>query len=130
MKRFITVLGVGVLVVFTASLGLAKEKKPKPGPMTGTWDCQSKGGSQGDLPFTLYLDQQKEVVSGSVTSPIGGTTISSGIYRKKKVEIRIEAPDTTYVLTGKYAKGKLAGTVTTDTEKATWECQKQADSSQ
>ena len=130
MKRLITLLGIGLLVAGTTSLALAKEKKPKPLPMTGTWECQSHGGSQGDLPFTLYLEQEKETVTGSVSSPIGGTEISSGVYRKKKIEIRIDAPQTTYVLTGKYKKGKLAGTLTTDTETATWECQKQATTGQ
>lgn len=56
MKRYLIAVGVCLAILCMASLGLAKEKKPKPGPMTGTWECTSHGGSQGDTPFTLYLE--------------------------------------------------------------------------
>jgi hypothetical protein len=114
------------MVLCLASFVLAKEKKPKPGPTTGTWECTAHGSSQGDLPFTLYLEQAKEDVTGSVSSPMGGTQISSGSYKKKILEIHIDAPQTTYRLTGKLKKGQLTGEWSSgDTEKGTWEGKKQ-----
>ncbi len=58
--------------------------------MTGTWECQAKGGSQGDMPFTLYLQQNEENVDGSVSSPLGSTRISSGTFKGDTLEIHID----------------------------------------
>jgi hypothetical protein len=78
------------------------------------------------MPFTLYLEQNKEVVTGSVSSPIGGTEISSGTYKKKVLEIEINTPDRSYKITGSVKKGQLAGEWSSDNEKGTWEGKKQA----
>ena len=83
MKRILTSVAVCLAVLCLASLGVAKEKKPKPGKLAGTWECISHGSSQGDMPFTLYLEHTKEIVSGSVSSPMGGTQITSASYKKK-----------------------------------------------
>jgi hypothetical protein len=117
---------VCLLALCMGSLALANEKKPKPAPMTGTWECVSHGGSQGDMPFTLYLAQDKENVTGSVSSPIGGTQISSGTYKKKYLEIHIDTPQGNYLISGKFEKGQLAGNWSSDNEKGTWEGKKQA----
>src|SRR3990170_1029772 len=126
MKRFVIQMGICLVVLSLASLILAAEKKVKPGPLTGTWECMSHGSSQGDMPFALYLEQNKEDVSGSVSSPIGGTQISSGAFKKKKLEIQIVAPGVTYTVAGKLRKGQLSGEWSNDGgEKGTWEGKKQ-----
>ncbi len=127
MKRTLTSVGICVLVLLLASLALAKEKKPKPGPLTGTWDCVSHGGPQGDMPFTLHLEQVMENVIGSVESPIGGTQISSGSFRKKTLEIHINTSQTNYVLTAKLKKNQLTGSWSGGTDlKGAWEGKKAA----
>lgn len=113
-------------ILSLAGFLLAKESKSKPGPLTGTWECQSHGSSQGDMPFTLYLEQDKEVVTGSVSSPIGGTQISSGSFKKNVLDIEIDTPDATYKINGKLQKGQLSGEWSSADEKGTWEGKKQA----
>jgi hypothetical protein len=125
MKRILTSVAVCLAVLCLASLGVAKEKKPKPGKLTGTWECVSHGSSQGDMPFTLYLEHSKETVTGSVSSPMGGTQITSASYKKKTLEIRIDTPMGNYLLTAKLKKNQLGGAWSVDTgEKGTWEGKK------
>jgi len=125
MKRILTSLAICVAVVFFAATCLAKDKKPKPGPITGTWECTSHGSAQGDMPFTLYLEQAKEVVTGSVSSPMGGTDITSASYKKKMLEIHLDTPNGNYVVMGKLKSGQLTGTWSLDaSEKGTWEGKK------
>jgi hypothetical protein len=127
MKRVLISLAVCLAVLCLASLGVAKEKKPKPGKLTGTWECVSHGSSQGDMPFTLYLEHSKETVTGSVSSPMGGTQITSASYKKKTLEIRIDTPMGNYLLTAKLKKDQLNGAWSIDTgEKGTWEGKKAA----
>jgi len=122
MKRYSTFLGVMVLLL-AASLAGAKDKK---GPLTGTWNCQSHGGSQGDMTFTLVLEQSGENVDGSISSPMGGTQISSGTFRKNMLEIHLDTPQGAYTLMAKYTKGSLSGTWTGETDKGNWEGTKAA----
>jgi hypothetical protein len=129
MKRkliFVPVL-VGIAVLFAASFTIAEDKE---GPMTGTWTCQAHGGSQGDTPFTLILQQTGEKVEGSVDSPLGGTQISSGTFKDNTLEIHIDAGDTNYVLTAKFENGALSGTWGNENDKGTWEGKKGAAGSQ
>ena len=123
MKRRFVYIGIGITVLLTASLALGKDKK---GAMSGTWDCQAHGGSQGDTAFTLFLQQNKETVDGSISSPIGGTQISSGTFKRNMLEIHLDTPQGAYVLMGKFEKGKLSGTWSSDNDKGTWEGKKQA----
>lgn len=122
MKRNIFYLGMVITLLFAANPALAKDRK---GVLTGTWDCQSHGGPQGDLAFTLYLQQNKEMVDGSVSSPIGGTQITSGTFRKNMLEIHLDTPQGAYILLGKFEKGTLSGTWAVDTDKGVWEGKKQ-----
>ncbi len=127
MNRAVTLAGVCLLSLSTVSLVCGADKKSKPGPLTGTWECMSHGGEQGDMPFTLTLEQAKEDVTGSVSSPMGGTDISSGTFKNKTVEIHINTPNGNYTLTGKLKKNQLNGDWSTDTnQKGTWEGKKAA----
>ena len=117
MKRKI-IIGIGLALCLAASLAMAKDRK---GLMTGTWDCQAHGGSQGDMAFTLFLQQDKENVDGSISSPIGGTQISSGTFKRNLLEIHLDTPQGAYVLMAKFEKGKLSGTWSSDNDKGIWE---------
>jgi hypothetical protein len=121
MKRNLIYVGIGIAVLFMASLAIAKDKK---GPMSGTWDCQSHGGSQGDMTFTLILQQNNETVDGSISSPMGGTQISSGTFKKNMLEIHLDTPQGNYTLMAKYNKGALSGTWSSDSDKGSWEGKK------
>jgi len=122
MKRMAIHIGICLTLLLAASTAMAKDKR---GAMTGTWDCQAHGGSQGDMAFTLYLQQNKETVDGSISSPIGGTQISSGTYKKNMLEIHLDTPQGNYTLMAKFEKGKLSGTWTSDNDKGVWEGKKQ-----
>lgn len=125
MKRTVIYVAISLLILFTPSLSVARERK---GLLTGTWDCQSHGGKEGDMAFTLFLQQDKqdkEVVDGTISSPIGGTQISSGTFRRNMLEIHIDTPQGSYILMAKFEKGKLSGTWSLDEDKGVWEGKKQ-----
>ena len=111
------------LLLLSLSAAFASpQKKPNSGPLTGTWECMSRGGAQGDLAFTLYLEESKEVVTGSMSSPNGAAQITSGSFKKKFLELQIDTQQGNYVILGKLAKGRLSGTWSLDNgEKGTWE---------
>jgi hypothetical protein len=130
MKRHIVVATAFLLALGVFRPIQAKEKQAKPGPLTGTWECTSHGGPQGDLPFTLYLEQQAETVTGSVSSPMGSTELSSATFKKKDLEIHIDTPDGEYLLTAKLLKkGALSGQWSHEDLKGTWEGKIQAQKS-
>jgi hypothetical protein len=124
-----------LVVLSVTSLLAAKEIKAKPGPATGTWECTSHGGPNGDMSFTLYLEQNGDTVTGSVSSPIGSTELTTATFKKKVLEIHIDTPQGNYVLTGKLNKGQLSGTWSVDSgaggEKTSgaWEGKKSAQKS-
>lgn len=109
MKRILPLVGLCTVLSCLTGSASAKAKKQKPGPLTGTWECMSHGSSQGDIPFTLYLDQKKENVTGSVSSPQGGMDITSGTFKKNMLEIHLETPQGNHVLMGELKKGQLSG---------------------
>lgn len=121
MKRVATIV-VAVLALALVQRAVRADSQAKTGPVTGIWECMSHGGSQGDLPFTLTLEQSGQEVSGSVSSPMGGTEISSASYKNHVLEIHIDTDNVNYTLTGKVAGDKLNGQWSTDAnEKGTWE---------
>ncbi len=126
MKRPLTAALLASLALCAVSFALASEKKSKPAPLTGTWECNSHGGSQGDTPFTLHLEQDSENVTGSVESPMGGTEISSATLKNNQLEIHIDTSQGTYVLTAQLKKDQLTdGEFTNGSdEKGTWEGKK------
>jgi hypothetical protein len=123
MKRHLVLFAlIGLSIFFFASLNVAKDQETC---LTGTWDCQSKGGANGDIPFTLYLQQDGEKVDGSVASPLGDAPISVGTFKQGVLEFEISTPDGSYVLTAKLDNGALSGKWTYGAEKGTWEGNKQ-----
>jgi len=126
MKRNLVWMTIFTAMLFAASWAIAKEKEA---PMTGTWTCQAKGGPEGDMAFTLYLEQTDENVDGSVSSPLGSARLSSGSFKANTLEIHIEGDDSTYILIAKFEKGALSGTWTHESDKGTWEGKKEATAS-
>ncbi len=126
MKRIaaVSLISISMLVLFSATIAAQGNQAP----ISGTWECQAKGGTQGDTPFTLYLEQDGENVRGSVSSPMGGTQISSGSFKDNTLEIHIDADDANYVLAAKLDKGTLSGTwaSASGNDKGTWQGKKQA----
>ena len=128
MKRNLTLILIFTAFLFTASSAIANDKE---GPLTGTWNCQTKGGSEGSMPFTLYLHQNDATVEGSVSSPLGDTQITSGTFKGGTLEIHIYSPDADYVLIAKLDNGTLSGTWSKDSDdQGPWEGKKQAAGSQ
>lgn len=117
MKRKLIFIFICMAVSLAAGLVMATEKE---GPMTGTWDCQSKGGPDGDMAFTLYLQQNEGNVDGSVSSPIGDAQISSGTFKHDVLEIHINTSEGNYVLVAKFDKDTLSGTWSKDNDNGTW----------
>jgi hypothetical protein len=119
MKGSLILIGICLTVLFTVSVGMTKDRKTS---LSGTWDCVAHGGPQGDMAFTLYLQQSKEVVDGSITSPLGGTQVSSGALRKNELELHFDLPQGSYTLMGRLEKGgKIVGAWSLESEKGSWE---------
>ena len=123
MKRNFICGVVGLTVLLAGSPAIGKGRKVA---LSGTWDCQAHGGPQGDMAFTLYLQQNKETVDGNISSPLGATQITSGTIRKNQLEIHFDMPQGSYTLMGKFEKGKLTGAWSLDTDKGAWEGNKHA----
>jgi hypothetical protein len=123
MMRRVILLGlIAVSMSLIAGRAIARDQDA---PLTGTWDCQSKGGPDGDLTFTLYLQQDGENVDGSVSSPLGDAPISFGSFKQGVLEIEIDTPEGNYILKAKLGDRTLTGTFTYNNEKGTWEGKKQ-----
>lgn len=128
MKRNVVVFALAFVTLAFATAAVAQEKKAG-GPVAGTWQCTAHGGPNGDLPFTLYLEQTNESVSGSISSPMGDTDLSSATFASGKLEIHINGGDENYTLTAKLENGALTGGEwsTDGGEKGTWEGKKGTD---
>jgi len=82
MKGTLALVGVCLLVAAAANLAVGEGNEPKPGPLTGTWECVAHSSVQGDVPSTLKLEQIKEAVSGTLTNSSGDYPLSSASYKK------------------------------------------------
>ena len=127
MKRKLTLLGIGLAVVFAAGVLMARGRKTS---LSGTWDCVAHGTSQGDMKFTLVLQESKEVVDGSINSPLGQTEVSSGALRKRELELHFDLPQGGYTLMAHIENdGTLVGAWSLDSDKGSWEGTKREASS-
>jgi len=125
MKPKWTLIGIFLLAVATLDLALAKQ--PKPGPLTGTWECVAHSSAQGDVTFTLKLEQTDETVAGTFVNSSGEYPLTSGSYKNGVLEIHLDAPDGNYVATAKLLHGQLSGHWSKDQEaEGGWEGKKSA----
>ena len=127
MKRHTVILTVALAVLAFVAAAVAQDKKDAAkGPVAGTWQCMAHGGPNGDLPFTLYLEQDGQNVTGSVSAPQGDADLASATFSGGKLEIHINGGDENYTLTAKLEGDALTGGEwsTEGGEKGTWEGKK------
>ena len=127
MKRLTVIVTLSLVVLAFAAAAAAQEKKDTAkGPLAGTWQCTAHGGPNGDLPFTLYLEQDGQNVTGSVSAPQGDADFASATFSDGKLEIHINGGDENYTLTAKLEGQALTGGEwsTEGGEKGTWEGKK------
>lgn len=129
MKWNLKWAGICLIVLCGVSLWLAKAKESKSDPLTGTWECTSHGSSEGDVPFTLQLELDKENVTGSVAWASGKSPITAGTFKNEKLEIHIDTADGKSALTATLANDQLSGEWSSESEKGTWEGKKQGQTS-
>jgi hypothetical protein len=133
MKAARITLFLGAALAACAALSLAQTTKTAPGkskdsPLTGTWQCTAHGGKNGDMAFTLYLTQDGDTVTGSVSSQHGDADLTSATFSKSALEIHIDSDDGNYLLTGKLQDAQLTGDWSQEGgDKGTWEGKKGAD---
>jgi len=92
MKGTLALVGICLLVAAAANLAVGEGNEPKPGPLTGTWECVAHSSVQGDVPSTLKLEQIREAVSGTLTNSSGDYPLSSASYNKGGVRIPSRCP--------------------------------------
>jgi len=109
MKRPTTTLGLLLLVVAVVVEARSGQGKPEPSSITGTWDCVAHGSTQGDVPFTLTLHQDKETVTGTIATGDGELPITSGSFKNSALEILVETDQAKYQVTGTLDGGQLKG---------------------
>ena len=126
MRMNRTVLLLSLVILAGSLLAWSKVSAQEAGPLTGTWECKSHGTSEGDLEFTLRLEQNGEKVTGSVSAPQGGTDLTSATFKDNVLEIHIDTDSGNYVLTAVLKNGALTdGKVTLDgNNQGTWEGKK------
>ncbi len=124
MKRLTISLACCVALLGLAAFAGAQSEQAKAGPVTGTWQCESHGGQNGDMNFTLTLTQDGDNVTGSVDSPMGGADISQGSFKDDKLMLEIDAGDTPYTLSATLDDGQLKGEWTHGETKGSWEGKK------
>lgn len=105
--RRLAVMSALCVLVFAAVLQ-AKDK-PNSSPLAGTWNCVAQGSANGDVSFTLYLEQSGQGYTGSVSAPQGDAPITSVTFKDNHLKIEIETSEDDYSLTATLADGKLSG---------------------
>jgi len=125
MKRALITITTCLAILCLAALNLAAAKESKPGKLTGSWEGMATSTQQGEFAITMELEQNGEEVTGSLSAPEGTAEISSGTFKKNKLEFRLDAPEATYTVTGNLRKGELSGVWSSDAgDKGTWQIKK------
>lgn len=76
--------------------------------LTGVWDAAADVQGQA-LPFTLVLKVEGEKVTGSSSSQLGDSTISSGTYKDGKLAFMLDGANGQIGMMATLTDGKLAG---------------------
>jgi hypothetical protein len=98
---------VGTLLdgVKTADIELRKAAKDE---LSGEWDAAADAQGQA-FPFTLMLKLDGDKVTGSSSSELGNSTISSGTFKDGKLALVLESANGQTALIGAMVDGKLVG---------------------
>jgi hypothetical protein len=125
MRRF-AVISVFCALIF-GIVPITSQAKEKAGssPVAGTWTCVAHGGENGDIPFTLSIQQTAEGLTGTVSAPQGDANLTSVTFNDNQIKIAINTDEHSYALNATLADGKLAGEWYRDGQKqGTWEGKK------
>ena len=116
---------ISVLVVLAFGLALQAKEKAGSSPLAGTWNCIAHGSQNGDIAFTLYLEQSAQGFTGTVSAPQGETDLTTVTFKDNHLKIDIDTGENDYTLTATFAGGKLTGEWSLDGQKhGTWEGKK------
>ncbi|MDE3178064.1 MAG: hypothetical protein KGM47_00270 [Acidobacteriota bacterium] len=128
MKKSLVGIAALAACLMLACLAASASDNAQAQPLTGTWTCISHGGENGDMNFTLYMEQNGQNVTGSVSSQLGDADFASASFKGNQLTITIDGDSDTYTLTGTLKAGKLAGTWSTNNSghKGAWEGKKSA----
>ncbi len=127
MKSAKVLVGI-CLALMVTSWVFAEETKSKDNPLTGTWNCTAHLSGQDDIPFTMYLEQKGETVTGSLATGDGELEIKTGTYKDGTLEIHLETEDAKYQVTGKLEGEQFKGQWSKDPDglSGDWEGKKAA----
>jgi hypothetical protein len=87
------------------------KKAPEPSSaevLTGVWDAAADAQGQA-FPFTLTLKVEGEKVTGSSSSQLGESTISSGTWKDGKLAVVLDGSAGQVALIATLVDGKLSG---------------------
>ncbi|HET7215736.1 MAG TPA: hypothetical protein VFL79_19260 [Terriglobia bacterium] len=122
MRRFAVVSALCILALGVTLFG---QSKTDSSPIVGTWTCVAHGGENGDVAFTLSLEQSSDGYTGSVSAPQGDADLSSVTFADNQLKITIDADEHNYALNATLDSGKLAGEWLVDGQKkGAWEGKK------
>jgi hypothetical protein len=76
--------------------------------LSGVWDAAADAQGQA-FPFTLTLKVDGDKVTGSSSSELGNSTISSGTFKDGKLALVLESANGQTALVGTMVDGKLVG---------------------
>ena len=79
-------------------------------PLTGIWQCVAHGGNNGDIPFTLHIQESRESITGWVTAEQGSADISTASRKGNHLQIAIDTDENQYMLTATLKDSQLSGT--------------------
>jgi hypothetical protein len=88
-----------------------KESAPDPSAaelLSGEWDAAADAQGQA-FPFTLTLKVEGDKVTGSSSSSLGNSTISSGSWKDGKLAVVLDAANGPIALIATMVDGKLVG---------------------
>jgi hypothetical protein len=109
MKCFATRVGMCLLLLAVSGVALGQKPDSKADSVTGKWECVAHGSVQGDVPFTLTLQQKGETVTGTIATADGELEITSGSYKNNALEIHCETDDAKYLVAGELKGDQLKG---------------------
>jgi uncharacterized protein with FMN-binding domain len=87
------------------------KKAPEPSAaelLTGVWDAAADAQGQA-FPFTLTLKVDGEKVTGSSSSELGDSTISTGTFKDGKLAVILDSANGQIALVATLTDGKLVG---------------------
>jgi hypothetical protein len=119
MRRFAV---VSALCIVALGVSLYGQNKANNSPVAGTWNCVAHGGENGDVSFTLSIQQSSEGYTGSVSAPQGDADLTAVSFKDNQLKITINTDEHNYVLTATLSSGKLSGEWLVDSQKkGNWE---------